>query len=70
MPEYRYFLTLGDGPQREVSMAEFVAVERAVGFHNTMGRPDLPATAGFGANGVHGSVMYVGPDSEEDGSDA
>lgn len=61
--EYRYFLRAGygtDEPWEEVTKAEFVAGERAAGFHNTMGQPDEPATAGFGGHGVSGRVQYVG----------
>lgn len=59
-PNARYFLTVAGGPEREVSMAEFVAAERRAGFRNTMGRPDLPATGGFGNSreGLRGRVEY------------
>lgn len=53
-----YYLTVGDGPEREVSKAEFVSAERAAGFRNTMGQPSEPATAAFGGHGVSGRVKY------------
>lgn len=43
----RYYLTLGDSPEQEVTKAEFVRAERAAGFRNTLGQPDEPATAAF-----------------------
>lgn len=43
----RYFTTVGNGPEHEVTKAEFVALERACGFHDTMGQPEEPATASF-----------------------
>lgn len=46
---HRYFLKYDDGPEQEVTKAEFVAEERRCGFRNTMGQPREPATAGFGA---------------------
>src|SRR5688500_1051709 len=61
---YRCFLTDGDGdrPGREVTMAEYVAAERSAGFHNTQGKPQEPATAGFsgtvGGRRVAGRVVY------------
>lgn len=39
----------------EVTMAEYVAEERRCGFFNTLGHPEMPATAAFtGADGTHG----------------
>jgi hypothetical protein len=52
----RYFVTTDDRGEREVDKAEFVNVERRAGFRNTLGRPNEPATAGFGSTGVHGSL--------------
>ena len=43
----RYYLTLGDAPEREVTKAEYVRAERRAGFYNTLGQPDEPATASF-----------------------
>lgn len=58
-----YFLQSGDGPEVEVTMEEFVAAERRAGFYNTMGRQDLPATAGFSdGNGTSGHVIYLPED--------
>lgn len=62
---YRYYLTEGDSPEREVTKAQFVSAERRAGFTNTMGEPDEPATAGFsgrhGDTKVGGRVVYVPP---------
>jgi hypothetical protein len=58
----RFYLTEGDGPEREVSKAEFVSVERRAGFVDTLGEHDEPATAGFGAatagTEIRGRVAY------------
>lgn len=62
---YRYFLGFGGQPLAEVSKAEFVAAERAAGFHNTMGRPDEPATAGFSNGAVRGEVHYEKDEPDE-----
>lgn len=59
-----YFLRYNGEEEHEVTKEEFVRAERAAGFHNTLGQPDEPATAGFGSGGVHGHVLYVN-DSEE-----
>jgi hypothetical protein len=59
MDETLYFLQYGDGPVTEVTMEEFVQAERAAGFHNTMGEPDRPATAGFSGGNVRGTVRYA-----------
>ena len=56
---YRYWLTDGAEPEREVSMEEWVAAERAAGFHNTMGRPEEPGTAAWSAGHMSGRVEYV-----------
>lgn len=55
---YRYYLTEGDSPEREVTKAQFVSAERRAGFYNTMGQPDEPATGGFG--GRHGDTKIRG----------
>lgn len=49
----------------EVSKEVWVRAERAAGFHNTMGRPDEPGTAGFGGGGVRGSIRYEASAQEE-----
>jgi len=62
---YRYYLTEGDSPEREVTKAGFVSAERRAGFINTMGQPDEPGTAGFsgraGDTEISGRVVYVPP---------
>lgn len=45
---HRYFIMIDDGPEREVTKAEFVHYERGSGFFNTMGQPAEPGTWGFG----------------------
>ena len=66
---YRYYVTEGDSPEREVAKAEFVNAERRAGFTNTMGQPAEPATAGFSAHArglkISGRVVYV-PSVEEE----
>lgn len=54
----RYFVRALSLPWAEVSMEDFVRAERAAGFHNTLGRPDLPATGGFGNGSMQGCVVY------------
>ena len=45
-------------PWREVGKAEYVALERLAGFHNTTGQLDEPATSSFhGKHGVRGSTF-------------
>lgn len=56
---FRYWLTDGSEPEREVTMAEWVAAEREAGFHNTMGRPEEPATWSWGAGHMSGRVEFV-----------
>lgn len=58
MMAVRYFLTRDDSDEKEVTKEEFVHAERAAGFKNTMGFPDEPATASFGASNVSGRVQY------------
>ena len=53
----RYFLSLGGGPKREVTKAEWVAAERSAGF--TGGRPGEPSTGGFGNGSISGTLEYV-----------
>jgi len=62
----KYFLEYAGEDEREVTKEEFVRAERAAGFRNKLGQPDEPATAGFGADGVHGHVMYVSDSKEEE----
>jgi len=56
----RYYITEGEMPEVEVTKADFVAIERREGFHNTTGEPDEPATGGFGSHrsgvGVSGRI--------------
>lgn len=58
----RYFISEGNEPDVEVTKAKFVAIERREGFHDTMGEPDEPATAGFGSNrhgeGIAGRIVW------------
>ena len=55
----RYYLTVDSGPEREVSMEEWVAAEREAGISNTAGHPDLPATSGFAGKSTGGRIEYV-----------
>ena len=57
---FRYFVTINNEPEHEVSMAAFVSVERQAGFHNTMGRDDLPATAGFSSHKPSTGERFAG----------
>ena len=77
----RYFLRYprpGDEtpPWTEVTKEEFVAAERAAGFHNTMGQPDEPGTGGFGSSSdntgrrVQGRMEYEQSPAEELGRGA
>lgn len=50
-PVSGYWVRYGDLNWVEVDEAEYVRVERAAGFHNTLGQPDKPGTAAF-SNGV------------------
>ena len=55
----RYFLRhASEDSWTEVTVEEFVRAERMAGFHNTLGRPDLPATSSFGAGPVQGRTVY------------
>lgn len=58
MSEQRFWLAVNlDEPQwREVTKEQFVAAERAAGFRNTLGQPDEPATGGFSAGGIRGTI--------------
>jgi hypothetical protein len=63
----RYFIKVGENSQwQEVTKEDYVSAERGAGFHNTMGRPDEPATAGFGNGHIHGSLSYGGVHLPED----
>jgi hypothetical protein len=58
----KYYLSEDDGNTwDEVTKEEYVRAERAAGFHNTMGRPDEPATAGFSSSNYHkrGRLRYL-----------
>jgi len=52
----------------EVTEEEFVRAERRAGFHNTLGHPEKPATAGFSTTvgGPRGSVRYIPQDDALD----
>lgn len=51
-----FFITRDNEPEKEVTKGEFVRAEREAGFHNTMGQPLEPATAGFSI-AQHGSTV-------------
>jgi hypothetical protein len=59
MNEYHYFLKEGDGPERQVTKAEYVAAERAAGFYNRIGQPAETATGRFGADGISGRQVWT-----------
>lgn len=61
----RFYLTDGSGPECEVTMEEWVAAEREAGFNNRMGRPDLPATAGFAGKHIGGRIEYVTGEADD-----
>jgi len=56
----KYFIKIStDLEWMEVPKEEYVRIERNAGFHNTMDRPDEPATAAFrGITGVEGKIEY------------
>ncbi|AXG66273.1 hypothetical protein SEA_ANNADREAMY_188 [Streptomyces phage Annadreamy] len=64
----KYYLNETDDDDNwvEVTKEEFVRAERAAGFHNTMGRPDEPATGGFSSSSYRkrGRVRYITKDDE------
>lgn len=56
----RYFLG-PKGSERQVTMEEYVAAERAAGFYNTLGHPEKPATGAFSTTargGMEGRQEY------------
>lgn len=58
VPERYWLREPNDSDYREVTCAEYVAAERQAGFHNTMGKPDEPATASFTTPaGVRGTTL-------------
>ncbi len=62
MTRYTEFYYLNTGPNgryQEVTLEEYVAAERAAGFHPKDGLPvGKPATGGFtGGNGVNGKIL-------------
>lgn len=65
---YRFYLTSGTGIEREVTMDQYVSAGTAAGFSNSMGRPDLPATASWSntaggrSDAVSGRMQYVLPE--------
>lgn len=58
MPETFWIKLPGGQEYQQVSKEEFVKLERACGFHNTMGQPLEPATAGFGSPFGQGQVRF------------
>lgn len=55
---YRWFIE-ENGVEREVSKEEWVEMERQAGFHNKMGHPEEPATAGFYGNNIKGRKEQI-----------
>lgn len=55
---HRYWVRLGDGPEREVTKAEFIAAERAAGFYSKFG-PNEVATAAFSNGRISGRTEVV-----------
>ncbi len=61
----RYFIKLGDGPEREVSLTEYCAAERNAGFYpKGPSRSDpewmtTPATASFSNGSISGRIVYA-----------
>jgi hypothetical protein len=63
---YRYFVTWSGQPEREVSVEEWRAAERAAGFHPKLG-PGHNATAGFsGSRGISGRQELRDPEDWDD----
>lgn len=58
MPDTYWIKLPGETDYRQVSKKDFVELERACGFHNTMGRPLEPATGGFSSPWGQGQVRY------------
>lgn len=52
-----YFLRFGNGPEREVTEEEFIAVERSAGFYPKAGCGPL-ATGGFSKGDVSGRIEH------------
>lgn len=60
--EREFWLTNDDGRTWvQVDKKTWVAAERGAGFHNTMGRPEEPATHSFGGRGVCGQQSRPDP---------
>lgn len=59
MPD-RYFLTIGDEPEKEVTKKEYIRAEQSAGFRSKFG-PDEVATASFSNSrqGISGSIEYA-----------
>ncbi len=56
---YTYWLLSTEDHWIQVTKQEYVRVERAAGFNNTMGQPDEPATSGFvGLDGSCGVTLF------------
>jgi hypothetical protein len=59
----RYFIAFGDGPEREVTRAEFIAAEQTAGFRSKFG-PGTVATGGFSGSGIRGRVVSPAGDGK------
>lgn len=57
MTNIKYFVTIGDSPEEEVTKERFVEVERRAGFYNTMGQPHEPATGSFSSMPCFGASL-------------
>lgn len=58
----RYFIKVGEGPEREVDLDEFCEYERIAGF---TGFGEGPATAGFYGKLIQGTIRYMDDDDDE-----
>jgi hypothetical protein len=67
----RYFLKVGDGPEKEVSKKEWIVAERQSGFYPKCFDPvyEIPATAGFhnSQTGVSGRMEYENEKTKNSG---
>lgn len=53
MKRDRYFIQIGEGPSREVTLEEWIKYERQAGFYGSDGKR---RTAGFTGNNIHGHI--------------
>lgn len=60
MKRERYFIQIGEGPSREVTLEEWIKRERQAGFYGGDGKH--ARTAGFRGGEVHGIMRYMEPD--------